>query len=351
MSRTSGRRADRFVRSDTPRPTFSIQFGPRIAELSIVEPNRDPGQVERFYDDRYGAGYMEEWPAWKKRRIRDVVRALDLPRAGRALDFGCGQGVFTQVVKDALPGWEVHGCDISQVAIDLAAQRFPRCRFFAAGDPARRPDRFDLVLSHHVLEHVADLGRTFAEMADHAGASARMLHVLPCGNPGSLEHRIASVRPGGIDPARGNRFWFEDEGHLRRLTTAEMEAQLARLGFRLIDARYANQFHGTLDWVTTCGAEFVADFADPTRVADADDEAELARLRARLDRLARLRTAAPLRRPRSVREAVRTVLGLGRQPIARAVDRYCLLRSDLEWRMRSRQAGGSEMYLVFARAA
>jgi hypothetical protein len=308
----------------------------------------DPRDAERFYDGRYESGYMKDWPAWKKRRIRDVVRALGLPRTGKALEFGCGQGVFSQVVKDALPDWEVCGCDISPVAIGLASRRFPRCRFFTAGDQAHGAERFDLVLSHHVLEHVVDLGETFAAMAAYAAHTARMVHILPCGDRGSLEQRVASARTGGIDATRGNRFWFEDEGHLRRLTTSEMEAHLAPLGFRLADARYANQYHGAVEWITGYGADYVADFFDPAPAADAGAAAELARLRARLRRVARLRVAGRLRRPRSVRQAVSVALGLARRPIARAVDRYCLVRVGLEWRLHSREPG-SEMYLTFER--
>ena len=44
---------------------------------------------------------------------------------------------------------------------------------------------------------------TFAEMAELAAHRAAMIHILPCGNPGSLEQRIASARRSGIDPARG----------------------------------------------------------------------------------------------------------------------------------------------------
>jgi len=308
----------------------------------------DPGQVERFYDDRYETGYMTDWPSWKKRRIGELVRALGLPRTGRALDFGCGQGVFTQVVKEALPEWDVHGCDLSPVAIELASRRFPGCRFHPSGD--RHLDRFDLVLSHHVLEHVVDLSRTFDEMARVAGPSARMLHILPCGNPGSLEHRVASWRAGGVDAERGNRFWFEDEGHLRRLTTPEMESHLAAYGFRLVEARYANQYHGTLEWVSTSSAGFIADFADPTRAVDSAARNELERLRARLQRLARLRRIGAPRRPHSLRQAVSTALQIGLRQVGRAVDRYCIRRADREWRRHSRQPDGSEMYLCFERS-
>ncbi|KJR40670.1 Methyltransferase type 12 domain protein [Candidatus Magnetoovum chiemensis] len=39
---------------------------------------------------------------------------------GNGLDFGCGNGVFTKVLKTALPGWNIYGCDLSDVAIENA---------------------------------------------------------------------------------------------------------------------------------------------------------------------------------------------------------------------------------------
>jgi SAM-dependent methyltransferase len=297
-----------------------------------------------FYDARYQGGYLDDWPAWKKRRIREVLAALKLPPAGRALDFGCGQGVLTQVVKETLPGWDVYGCDLSPVAVDLARGRYPDCRFFVGGD-RDAPSGFDLLLTHHVLEHVVDLERVMAELAGLTAPSARMVHVLPCGNPGSLEQRLAAQRTGGIDPARGNRFWFEDEGHLRRLTTADMQSHLASHGFRLVDERYANQHHGALDWVSGAPTWFIEHFANPEQMTDPAARAEVARLRARMLWLAKMRALA---KPGA--DAIPPGrLARMKQLAGKIVDRYCLLRAHLEWRLHSRDPGGSEMYLTFRR--
>ena len=51
-----------------------------------------------FYQDRYAQGYMDEWPSEKKQRIFEIIRALQLPDTGEALDFGCGNGVLTEIV-------------------------------------------------------------------------------------------------------------------------------------------------------------------------------------------------------------------------------------------------------------
>ena len=80
--------------------------------------------VERFgadyYDRRFKAGYMQDWPPEKVRRVRRFVENLRLPATGRALDFGCGAGLFTSALVDALPGWSITGVDITATALDAA---------------------------------------------------------------------------------------------------------------------------------------------------------------------------------------------------------------------------------------
>ena len=66
-----------------------------------------------FYEERYVKGYMAEWPVEKKQRIFKIIQQLELPENGKVLDIGCGNGVFTDVIKQALPKWEVYGAEIS----------------------------------------------------------------------------------------------------------------------------------------------------------------------------------------------------------------------------------------------
>jgi SAM-dependent methyltransferase len=70
-----------------------------------------------FWDERYGTS-PQVWSGHVNAVVRDEVAGLS---PGRALDVGCGEG------GDALwlaeNGWEVLGVDLSQVAIDRAAER------------------------------------------------------------------------------------------------------------------------------------------------------------------------------------------------------------------------------------
>lgn len=168
-------------------------------------------QDEAFYDERFEHGYMSEWPPWRRRRVGQFVRALGLPPKGRALDFGCGQGVFTRVIYEALPDWEVWGTDLSTVGLREAARRVPQCHFAVGGEIVQHGP-FDFVFTHHVLEHVVDLDDTLAFLTSLLTPNGQMLHILPCGNPGSFEHGVCRLRDDGIDEVNG-RFFFDENGH------------------------------------------------------------------------------------------------------------------------------------------
>jgi SAM-dependent methyltransferase len=309
-----------------------------------------------FYEERYARGYMEDWPREKKDRVFEVIRSVELPGVGDALDFGCGNGVFTEVLRQALPaGWKVWGCDISETAIQNARARHSGCAFHVAGDPVLRGRRFDFVLSHHVLEHVYDLPAVLGEIAGLAGDSSTMLHILPCGNAGSYEHRLCLLRKDGINPALENRFFFEDEGHVRRLTTDQLDRAFAERGFALAGEYYGNQYHGAVHWITRSNLGLVRALTDPATAATEAARARLDRLRRHLLVLWALRypvvrVERELRAPHhALRDWAILALALPAYPVSKFVDARVKRRAMREWQSRKTERNGSEMYLIFRR--
>lgn len=205
-----------------------------------------------FYNERYTQGYMEDWPPEKVARIIEVLKGADLPASGRALDFGCGNGVLSDILRQALPGWQISGTDISEVAVEHARQRYPQCTFFMSGEESRG-QQFDLVFSHHVLEHVFDLNETLGEIDHYCKPTSTVIYVLPCGNAGSLEYNICQLHVDGVQQDEENRFFFEEPGHLRRLTSDRLIALYAPRGFSLAAEYYLNQYYGALYWIRQSG--------------------------------------------------------------------------------------------------
>ena len=239
-----------------------------------------------FYDERYANGWMDEWPIEKKRRLAELLQGFGLPAQGEALDFGCGNGVFTDVIREALPGWKVYGMDISANAIANARERYPKCTFFVASDPELAGRRFDFVHTHHVLEHVYNLAQVLDDVNSRLKDRVNVLHILPCGNAGSLEDQICRLRTDGINPQAENRCFFEDHGHLRRMTTAQMIQLCQAYDLHLVQQHYSNQYHGAVDWITMSRPGFVQML---TGTETAVDDAARAKLRALRRKLLLLR--------------------------------------------------------------
>ena len=113
-------------------------------------------------DARHGQWDLDEFFATGERdvaRLLETCRLLDLPRERRAsLELGCGVGRLTRALAPHFD--RCVGVDISQAMIDRAAAmnaEAVNCLWVhnAAADLAILGDeRFDLVFSHLVLQHV-----------------------------------------------------------------------------------------------------------------------------------------------------------------------------------------------------
>ncbi len=102
------------------------------------------------------------WRAGQERRLRMILEAAGERLAGRVLDNGCGVGMYVEHLR--LKAADVTGLEYdfarareaaerSQGILNAASESLP----FAAGT-------FDLVLSHEVIEHVADDRLAMREM-------------------------------------------------------------------------------------------------------------------------------------------------------------------------------------------
>jgi len=308
-----------------------------------------------FYDERYTQGYMEGWPPDKIARIIDVLHAANLPATGSALDFGCGNGVLTEILRQALPGWNISGTDISEVAVQHARERFPHCTFFASSDEHAAGRQFDLVFTHHVLEHVFDLDKTLDEIDRYCKPASSVIHVMPCGNAGSFEFNLCQLHTDGVQRDAGNRFFFEEPGHLRRLSSDELIEQYRSRGFGIVAEYYLNQYYGALYWLRQTGFAFVRRVTDTSASRDRQAAGRLRNYHGLLGFLAfayavtiRIQRHFTLQK-RSLRTNILFLLLLPCYPWCKAIDRYLEIQAGREWRTRRTDRRGSEMSLILKR--
>jgi len=101
-------------------------------------------------------------------------------RVGSLLELGCGEGHQT-LVLGALAD-EVHGIDVSPIAIARARERVPGAQFEATdihGQPwGDDSGRFDLVVACEVLYYIKDIPATIARM-NHLGRACMVTFFAP----------------------------------------------------------------------------------------------------------------------------------------------------------------------------
>lgn len=155
------------------------------------------------------------------------------PLAGRrALDVGCGAGLLSEPL--ARLGAEVTGVDAAPeniAAATLHAGAQGLAITYRAGEVARLAgERFDLIVSMEVIEHVADPARFVATLAGLLADGGVLILSTPNRTPLSKLALITLGEGLGMVP-KGTHDWN------RFLTPEELSAHVTAAGLTVVDVR------------------------------------------------------------------------------------------------------------------
>jgi ubiquinone/menaquinone biosynthesis C-methylase UbiE len=104
----------------------------------------------------------EPFPRWVFDRLR-------IPARADVLEVGCGNGNLWAANRDRIPsGWRLTLTDFSQGMLEEAQGRLGDLATYEVADIEELPfasASFDSVIANHMLYHVPDLERAFAEIA------------------------------------------------------------------------------------------------------------------------------------------------------------------------------------------
>jgi 2-polyprenyl-3-methyl-5-hydroxy-6-metoxy-1,4-benzoquinol methylase len=157
----------------------------RVRDLELRElmddPDCDPRALARTF--RRFALVNALVSGWRSVWRTHVVPALPSSGQGRVLDLGCGGGDLARAISRwaASDGFDVEvvGVDPDPRAIDAATRRAPRGVSFreqSSGELVTAGERFDVVVSNHVLHHLGDEERAGFLADSEALATTRSLH-------------------------------------------------------------------------------------------------------------------------------------------------------------------------------
>ncbi|MBA4016982.1 MAG: methyltransferase type 12 [Pirellula sp.] len=118
--------------------------------------------LRKFMED---APFQPATNLW--RAIELPVLAEAMPKAGRGLDVGCGDGILTRILSDlANANWQLVGVDPDGAECALARDSGMFAAVHESGaDRIAEPDgSFDFAFANSVLEHIPDLPPCLAEV-------------------------------------------------------------------------------------------------------------------------------------------------------------------------------------------
>lgn len=119
------------------------------------------------------------WRAGQNRRLGMIQAAAAdrLTADSRVLVDGCGVGMYVRALRTVTP--QVVGLDIESAHV-IASRQYSPLVNVGAGEALPYPDGFfDVVLSHEVIEHVADDAQSMAEMVRVLKVGGRAIIFCP----------------------------------------------------------------------------------------------------------------------------------------------------------------------------
>lgn len=129
----------------------------RRCSLVFVNPMPTGSEIDDFYRQHPRNDKYLRKSGGKFRRARwRIVRLKRHVPGTRFLDIGCSIGSSVEAARMA--GFDATGIDLDPQSIEFAAQQYPQCRFLhvSSAELAQRGEKFDLIFSTEVIEHVTD---------------------------------------------------------------------------------------------------------------------------------------------------------------------------------------------------
>lgn len=199
-----------------------------VERLAAGEPLQYLLGESEFYGRRFTVREGVLIPRPETEELVDRIVRTERNRPCRILDVGTGSGCIAASLAIELPAAELYAADISETALEVAAENFRQLgarvvlrRADALSDLAERfPERFDVIVSNPPYVPASDRQAMHPNVRDHEPALALF---VPDDDPLRFYRAIARAGRWMLRP--GGRLWFEIYEHAAEALVAMLAAE------------------------------------------------------------------------------------------------------------------------------
>ncbi len=209
--------------------------------LIFLDPHPDEEEILQYYtQDYYGEGShkfrssLESFRLFFAReRMRRTQKFFLSP--GKALDIGCGQGTFLQLLKEE--GWDCHGTELTRESAFRASQKGISVSVGDVEEGQFTLQSFDLMSFWQVLEHLRDPMKILKALRPFLKKEGIVAISTP--NIDSLQAKVFTRRWFHLDPPR----------HLCLFSPETLQRMMKFLGFSLVEIRHFSMEQNPYGWL------------------------------------------------------------------------------------------------------
>ena len=213
--------------------TFELR---RCPECGFVFTWPQPPNLNDYYPPyyrRYNPLILQFFKTLQQLKARRWTRTFG--NTGRALEIGCGEAWMLAALKGR--GWRVLGIERTPGSAQFAAHTLGVPMIVGGLNALHPAARFDLIVLHHVLEHLPQPLQTLRDCARHLTPQGRLVLEVP--NLGSWQFRYARQQWVHVDVPR----------HLGHFTREALQQALARAGLEAQDYRCVSLEYDPYGWL------------------------------------------------------------------------------------------------------
>lgn len=214
---------------------FSLRRCVNCGLVLTFPPPADPSRYYHASYRQYGPTVSALFKLMHRLRVAWWTRRLGAP--GRALEIGCGTGWMLDALRRR--GWQVVGTERTAASARFATEQLRLPVVVGELDALRAGPAFDLIVLHHVLEHLPDPMTALRDCARLLKPGGTLVIQVP--NLDSWQFRFA----------RAMWFHLDVPRHLTHFTPDSLRAALDRAGLGVSDISYVSLDQDVFGWLAS----------------------------------------------------------------------------------------------------